>query len=147
MKENLILHVIREVTKLKGPVRFTEIARLAKRTPLEVVETLNRNQDLLSIVNGKVFGEKVQWKLQCLWYQEGRYYVPDVDNYRSDKVLRFKGHDDLRKELERTVCYGGFGDSHIVTRVEDTSENRARLEAAGCVDVKSIKLDDRLWTE
>ena len=74
---------------------------------------------------------------------EGTYGAWSVEG----NCLRFKGHDDLQRELQCGVTVGALGVNWSEKHVMDTSENRAALEAAVLRPWFKDEISERLWTE
>ena len=146
-----ILDAIRAVLKFKDRATIAEIARYAGVSPRYVLDTVNVNGNLVWRDRKKGHITKVDPAsvLRKQLTESDAYYFPDtygawsVEGY----CLRFKGHEALREQLQSSHVTGGIGDSWTITKVEDTEENRAALEAAGLRLWSESEVDDRLWQE
>lgn len=146
-----ILHAIRELLKFHGSTTLAEIASIAEVKKSVVLETLNRNRELLAKgpKTGRIVAVDPQGVLRKQLFSGGAFFYArdrsDNQSMRSlnEGYLHFEGHDDLRKELT-VVKPNSYGVDRIVP---DTPENRARLVAVGCVPWTEIVIDDRLWIE
>ena len=146
---NTVLETLRSLLKFKESTTISEIAAFAKLPKAKVLDIINRNGHLIYRVRktGRITSEACQQSLKAKLYTQGAYFTTSAGNYGSWTLLRFNGHDQLRKELERTEWAGGFGDSWKETHVFDTPENRQRLIADGCRPEEEMIIDDRLWEE
>ena len=87
--------------------------------------------------------------LRCQLMESDQFYFPDTYGAWSVEghCLRFKGHDELRAQLQRGVTVGALGDNWSEKHVMDTPEHRAALEAAGLRLWSEDEVDERLWKE
>jgi hypothetical protein len=120
-------------------------------THKQVLDVLNANGTMVwrNRKNGHITKVDPRAAHRQQLVESDRYYFRESygawahEGYR----LRFKGHDDLRQSLESKHWTGGIGDSWQITKVEDTPENRAALEAAGLKPWSEAEADERLWRE
>lgn len=151
MTDRPVLDAIRAILKFKDAATISEIAKYSSRTHRHVYDTINANGAMVwrDRKNGHVTKVDPRGVHRKQLVEGDQYYF--LDTYGAWSVegqcLRFKGHDDLRKSLETPHWTGGIGDSWKITKVEDTPENRAALEATGLKLWSESEADDRLWRE
>lgn len=151
MGERPVLDAIRAVLKFKDSATIGEIAKYAGLTHRQVLDVINANGAMVwrNRKNGHVTKVDPRGVHRKQLVESDAYYFPDTYGAWSVEghCLRFRGHDKLRKSLETPHWTGGIGDSWKITKVEDTPENRASLEAAGLKLWSESEADERLWQE
>lgn len=146
-----VLDAIRAVLKFKDTATISEVAKYAGLTHKQVLDVVNANGTMVwrNRKNGHITKVDPRAVHRQQLVESDRYYFRESygawshEGYR----LRFKGHDDLRQQLESKHWTGGIGDSWQITKVEDTPDNRAALESAGLKLWSETEADERLWTE
>lgn len=149
MADRPILEAAYSLLKFKETTTIAEIARIAKRPQSDVLACINRNGYMVwrHVKSGKITKVAPREVLRDQLWKAGSYYHVESYDYGSTTGLVFKAHDDLRAKIEAKTWGGGIGDSYQYSYVPDTPENRAALEAEGCVHYDALTLDDRLWEE
>jgi hypothetical protein len=145
-----VLQTIREILKFKKYTTISEISKFSKVSQIEILKILNFNIDYVNRDNktGRIFGVNLHTPLHNQLFSQGKIFISEPENYGCINVLKFNGHDDIRKKYEKPYVCGGFGDSYTIQCIIDGAEVREALEKDGCFDAKNYKYDDRLlWKE
>lgn len=149
--ERPVLDAIRAVLKFKDSATISEIARYAELRHRHVLDVVNANGEMIwrDRKTGHITKVDPRGVHRKMLVESDAYYFPDtygawsVEGY----CLRFKGHDDLRKEMMDSRLIGSLGDCWTIEIIPDTEANRARLEAAGLKLWDESEADERLWKE
>lgn len=151
MIDRPVLNAIRAVLKFKDYATIAEIAKLAEMKQRQVLDVINANGHMVwrNRKNGHITKVDPRAIHRKQLVESDRYYFRESYGAWSHEgyCLRFKGHDDLRQALQDKHWTGGIGDSWQITKVEDTSANRAALDAAGLKLWAEDEADERLWCE
>lgn len=146
-----VLDAIRSILKFKDFATINDIARYSGLTPRLVLDTINANGAMVwrDRKNGRITKVDPRAVHRQQLVESGAYYFSVSYGAWSHEgyCLKFKGNDELRKTLETRHLTGGIGDSWHITKIEDTPENRAALEAAGLMPWAESEADERLWRE
>ena len=151
MTDRPVLDTIRAILKFKDYATISEIAKMAEMKPRQVLEVLNANGDMVwrDRKTGHITKADPARVLRQRLKDSGAYYFPDTYGAWSVEghCLRFRGHDELRSRLIKSVTVGALGDNWSEKHVMDTPENRTALEAAGLKEWSEDEVDERLWQE
>ena len=151
MTDRPVLEAIRAVLKFKDGATINEVARYAGVTSKRVLDTINANGAMVwrDRKSGRITRVDPRGVLRKRLVESESYYFPDTYGAWAveGRCLRFAGHEELRLALSTPHWTGGLGDSWKISKVEDTPENRAALEAAGLKLWNEAEVDERLWVE
>lgn len=141
-----ILYTIREILKFKDTATINEISSLSGIPKLKVLQVINNNGDMVyrDRKTGAITKIDTKTKLINKLKKEGNYYTRDSYGdwaHEGYMLILYPDNLSIRQSLDMLTLYNG---QYII---EDTKENREKLEALGYKDWGTVGLNDILWVE
>lgn len=146
-----VLKVIRTLLETHQPITVAKLSRLTNLKQKAILDILLANKTCIEYGKcGKIrFCSPISSSKKEA-FKSNRAYRASTSNYGSDNVLEVNDIELLRANgLITSTWYGGYGDSYKAERIEDTPENRSKLEQLGYCNIESINYGHPLflWKE
>lgn len=148
-----VFNTIKELLSFKGYCSYPEISKVSGLKSLEVIKILNLNKKLLKIHSKKpdrIVGLTNEVIVKELFYDTGKIYWIEKENYGTIEVINFIGNEKLRKELEESYICGGLGDNYTIKCIIHNRKNLDKIIGEGLREYKFTLLVEpveKYWKE